>query len=368
MSKISLFLQNNRKKILIFGPVIGIILFAGIVAGYRYFAPAAEAPRQEEVKPAVTEKPAPTTAPSLFTGLEVKIGEENRRSVAAMIENSQAARPQIGLTSADIVYEAVTEGGITRFMAIYSTNYPAKAGPIRSARSYFIDWLSEYDSIYVHAGGSPTAISRISQDAIKDYPHSNDGTYVSEPKPGVASEHTLFANISKIFQNGVAKKGWSASHNFSSWKFKKPDAPTGGGTITIDFSTAPFKVVWSFDLTSNKWLRTMAGLPHKDRLSGEQISANNVVVMIVQRSANPPYAKTGKESEWTMQTIGSGSASVFRDGIRIDGTWQKPSRTERTRFYSQTGEEIELSQGTTWIEVLPQTGTLSFAPTAATTQ
>jgi hypothetical protein len=331
VSRISLFFQNNRKKLLIVGPVIGILLFGAIVAGYRYFVPAPT----EEPKPVVQEKPAPTTAPSLFTGLEVKIGEENRRSVAAMIENSQAARPQVGLTSADIVYEAVSEGGITRFVAIYSSSYPEKAGPIRSARSYFIDWLSEYDSMYVHAGGSPTALSRIGQYAIKDYPHSNDGTYVREPQRGVASEHTLFANIL---------------------------------SITVDFSTAPFKVVWDFDIATNKWSRTMAGLPHKDRLSGEQITATNVVVITVQRSANAPYSGTGKESEWTMQTIGSGVASVFRDGTRIDGTWKKPSRTERTRFYDAAGAEIELNQGKTWVEVLPQTGSLTFVPTTTPTQ
>jgi hypothetical protein len=364
VSRISLFFQNNRKKLLIVGPVIGILLFGAIVAGYRYFVPAPT----EEPKPVVQEKPAPTTAPSLFTGLEVKIGEENRRSVAAMIENSQAARPQVGLTSADIVYEAVSEGGITRFVAIYSSSYPEKAGPIRSARSYFIDWLSEYDSMYVHAGGSPTALSRIGQYAIKDYPHSNDGTYVREPQRGVASEHTLFANILKIYQNGTGKKGWSATHDFASWNFKKPTTPTGGGSITVDFSTAPFKVVWDFDIATNKWSRTMAGLPHKDRLSGEQITATNVVVITVQRSANAPYSGTGKESEWTMQTIGSGVASVFRDGTRIDGTWKKPSRTERTRFYDAAGAEIELNQGKTWVEVLPQTGSLTFVPTTTPTQ
>lgn len=365
MNRFSLFFQNNRKKLLIIGPVIGILFFGAIVAGYRYFVPEVADEPSKIIK---KEKPAPTTAPSLFTGLEVKIGEENRRAVAAMIENSQAARPQVGLTSADIVYEAVAEGGITRFVAIFSSVYPEKAGPIRSARSYFIDWLSEYDAMYVHAGGSPTALSRIGQYAIKDYPHSNDGTYTREPQKGVASEHTLFSNLTKIYQNGVSKKGWSATHDFSSWKFKKPATPTASGVITVDFSSAPFKVVWNFDVATNKWVRTLAGAAHKDRLSGEQITSTNVVVITVQRSANAPYSGTGKESEWSMETIGSGAASVFRDGIRIDGTWKKPGRVERTRFYDTTGAEIELNQGKTWVEVLPQTGTLTFAPTAIPAQ
>ncbi len=356
-NRFSYFIQTHRKAVLIGTPIVLVLLFAGIVGLVRYFGNDKEAVPPNVINQEVV---APVLVPHLLNGVLVESAIANRHPVAAMIENSTAARPQVGLTSADIVYEAVSEGGITRFMPVYSQTYPEKAGPIRSARSYFIDWLSEFDAFYVHAGGSPTALARIGTYGIKDYPHSTDGTYNRESLPGVASEHTLFANIAKIYENGVAKKGWSATADFISWKFKDPEKTIAlGGTLNINFSSAQFAVQWNFDKITNTYVRTMAGVAHKDRLSGEQITAKTVIAMTVQRSANAAYS-TGKESEWNMTTIGSGNASVFIDGKQIRGTWSKPSRTARTVFLDELGAEITLNRGKIWVEIVPQTGSYTF--------
>ncbi|MEX1051787.1 MAG: DUF3048 domain-containing protein [Patescibacteria group bacterium] len=352
-------MQTHRKAVLVIAPIILVLLFAGVVGLVRYFSNS-----NETVPPNVinNEEVLPVLVPHLLNGVLVEPAIAKRHPVAAMIENSTAARPQVGLTSADVVYEAVSEGGITRFMAVYSQVLPEKAGPVRSARSYFIDWLSEFDAFYVHAGGSPTALQRIGAYGIKDYPHSNDGTYAREPMPGVASEHTLFANIAKVFEFGVSKKGWSAETDFTSWKFKDAEASLPlGGTVDINFSSASFAVKWTIDKTTNTYIREMAGAAHKDRLSGEQITAKTVIAMTVQRSANAAYS-TGKESEWNMTTIGSGNASIFIDGKQIRGTWNKPSRTERTKFLDEAGNEITLNRGKIWVEVVPQTGSFGFTP------
>lgn len=350
---------KSKKFWLIFAPVL---LLVGLSALIWFFA--GKPATNEQVK-TTTNKPAPALVASVVNGVMVAPDVANQRVVAAMIENSPAARPQVGLTSADLVYEAVTEGGITRFMALFQQSLPDKAGPIRSARSYFIDYLSEYDGMYVHEGGSPTALARISQYGIKDYANPNDGTYHREPQPGVASEHTLFASITKIFQNGTAKRGWAKTNDVKPWLFKDPAATaTTTGPITINFSSSQFQVVWTQDLATNSYLRALGGVAHKDRVSGEQIRAKTIVVMTVSHSPNPPYAGTGKESEWTMATTGTGKASVFQDGTRIDGTWKKPSRLERTRFYDSAGQEITLNRGKIWVEVIPQDG--SVAVTTAT--
>ncbi|KKU42960.1 MAG: PEGA domain protein [Berkelbacteria bacterium GW2011_GWA2_46_7] len=118
-------------------------------------------------------------------------------------------------------------------------------------------------------------------------------------------------------------------------------------------------MTWTHDPVTNTYNRVLNGTAHKDRVSGEQIIAKTVVVMTVNHSANAPYAGTGKESEWTMTTVGSGATSVFEDGTRTDGTWKKPSRLERTRFYDGQGAEIPLNRGKIWIEVLPQDGSIS---------
>lgn len=314
-----------------------------------------------------TKKDTPVVYYSLLNGAEVSKSAVNSHPVAVMIENSKAARPQAGLIDADIVYEAVTEGGITRFMGIFSSNYPVKAGPVRSARSYFIDWLSDYDAFYAHAGGSPTALNRIKSYGIKDYPHSSD-SYWRVPQAGVAIEHTLFTDVSKIFKFGKEKRKWPATYETKSWLFKDPATnASAAGDITVDFSkSSSFKVVWKFDHTTNTYSRIMAGIAHKDRTTGKQITAKTIVTIRVPHSANAPYAGTGKESEWTMTTLGSGKASVFIDGKEIKGTWKKPSRTERLRFYDETDKEITLNRGKIWIQVVPQEGSYSQAVLATT--
>ncbi|MCR4277614.1 MAG: DUF3048 domain-containing protein [Candidatus Berkelbacteria bacterium] len=352
-SRFKLFFINHKKFFVIVLPILIVVAVAAIFWIITK-------PNSTEETPNITlnKKNSTNLVASLTNGVMVTADIANRHPVAVMIENSPDARPQAGLNSADIVYEAVTEGGITRFMGIFSQNYPTKAGPVRSARSYFIDWLSEYDAFYAHAGGSPAALSRISSYGIKDYPHSNDA-YTRIPQAGIASEHTLFVDVSKIYNLGVSNKKWPSTYTTPSWKFKE-QATTFGTVpkITLNFSTTQFQTVWTHDSTANTYSRVMNSVNHNDRVSGEQITAKSIVVMTVSHSANPPYAGTGKESEWTMTTIGSGAASVFQDGTRTEGTWKKPSRLERTRFYDSQGVEIPLNRGKIWVEILPQDGSI----------
>lgn len=371
--KPSLGIKKKWKKWLLY---LSPVVIIAVIASVAIFAKK-PATSTENAGDSQDQRVAQTT--SLYSGLEVGDNLAKRRAVAAMIENSPDARPQSGLINADIVYEAVTEGGITRFMGIFATDQPTKIGPVRSARSYFIDWLSDYDAIYAHAGGSPTALARISQYSIKDYPQSNDA-YHREPQAGLASEHTLYADVAKIFQGAIKKYKASEAVDFGPWKFTSQAVPTynqapaaspiPGATATaavspayskinINFSSPAFQVIWSYDASKNNYSRAMAGSAHKDKVSGEQISASTIVTMTVQRSANAPYSGTGKESEWSMQTIGSGVATVYRDGQSYKGSWKKSNRTERLRFYDEANNEIELRAGKIWIEVVPQTGSSS---------
>jgi hypothetical protein len=349
---------KNHKKVGIVGTAVVAVLALSVVIWFG----GANTSIKDIIPEKVTQKeaPPPTELPSLLNGVILPLDLYNRHPVAVMIENSQAARPQTGLGSADVVYEMVTEGGITRFMAVFSSTLPEKAGPVRSARSYFIDYLSEYDAFYAHAGGSPTALARIGQYGIKAYPHSSDA-YWREPRAGVASEHTLFTDVSKIFKFGVEKRGWPATADFQPWLFKDPSATPSpvAAAVNIKFSSAPFNVVWNFDPATNSYSRVMAGVAHKDAVTGEQITARTIVALSVTHSPNPPYSGTGKESEWAMATIGEGTAAVFEDGHSLAATWKKPSRTERTRFFDGEGKEILLNRGKIWVEVVPQEGSYS---------
>jgi len=349
-----LFLVRNRKLILIISPIILLVITGAVV----WFIAGSKMPEPLQEAPPPTPEP-PQEVPHLLNGVLVSPELQERRVVAVMIENSPAARPQIGLTSADVVYEAVTEGGITRFMALYSQLYPTKAGPVRSARSYFLDWASEFDAFYAHAGGSPTALKKIGEYSIKAYPHSNDA-YWREPRRGVASEHTLFVDAAKIFQFGVEKRGWPATHTFASLPFKDGQAGGLAQSVTVNFSTNGYQTTWQYQPETGLYLRSMASQRHLDRDSGQQIAVKTLIVQTVNRTPNPSYS-SGRESEWTMQTLGSGPASIFQDGQRIDGTWRKDSRTARTKFFDGENQEIQLVRGKLWYAIVPQTGTISVA-------
>lgn len=347
---------RRHKPALIVGiPLVALVIISAII----WFGNAKPVEEVIPTKPQPKVAEEPKELPSLLNGVMLPRDIYNRHPVAVMIENSPSARPQTGLTGADIVYEAVTEGGITRFMGVFSSNLPTKAGPVRSARSYFIDYLSEYDAFYAHAGGSPTALARIGEYGIKDYPHSSDA-YWREARKGVASEHTLFTDVAKIFKFGVEKRGWPATIDFKPWLFKDASATPGPAVaVKINFSTPQFNVIWNFDPATKLYSRTLGGTAHKDALSGEQITATTIITISVNHSPNPPYRGTGKESEWTMGTIGGGKAVVFQDGIVTEGTWKKPSRVERTRLYTAEGKEIELNRGKIWFEVIPQEGSVT---------
>src|SRR3989344_2402334 len=194
-----------------------------------------------------------------------------RRPLAVMIENHTEARPQSGLSSADVVYEVVAEGGITRFMAGFLCHLSdVQVGPVRSARTYFLDWLSEYDALYAHVGGANSpgpanALGQIIDYKIKDLNQFGIGfpTYWRDYQRlgrAVATEHTMYSTIDKLWTAGE-KRGWTASDSaglrwdksFVPWTFKD-DQPSGTTTaINVNFwdGYKDYAVDWKYEASCN---------------------------------------------------------------------------------------------------------------------
>jgi len=299
-------------------------------------------------------KKTPTKYTSPLDGLDYDSKEKaNRHPLAVIIENHPAARPHSGLIDASLVYEAITEGGITRFMAIFGPTDTGELGPIRSARLFFMDWLKEFDAFFAHDGGNEDALANIGTYGIKDLPNSQ--TYFKRDYKGrnVASEHTLYSSTDDLYQYASSKSFDVNSSDYEKFKFKKdgPGLPEGGRGVEINFSSASYKVVWNYDVTGNKYLRSMAGEEHKDRNSGETISAKNIIVQTVNRTLQP-HGSYGDQN-WVFDTTGPGNAKIYRDGKEINATWKKAGLTSRTKFFDETGAELEFNPGKTWIEVVP---------------
>jgi hypothetical protein len=326
-----------------------ILIVVGGVAYYRYFS-ASEGGFEI---PFVSERKSNKVANPL-DGTEVDPEAAKRYPLAIMVENHSAARPQSGLGQASIVYEAITEGGITRFMAVFGPNGASKVGPVRSARTYYIDWLSEFDAFYVHVGGNMDALDKIKADGVLDLDQFGLGdlAYWREPEAGKAIEHTMYASTDKLYTQ-AKKKGWPQTANFQALEFKNEDKEASASlsqNITIDFSSPSYKVDWAFDPENNSYLRTQAGIKHLDKTTGDQLEAKNIIIQEIERWQ---VTTSINEEGWAMRTIGSGKAKVFMEGQMIEATWTKSNRDSRTLFHNTNGKEIEFIPGAFWIEITP---------------
>lgn len=315
----------------------------------------------------------------LFTKQEKDIWE-TRRPLAVMIENHVDARPQTGLSYADVVYEAVAEGGITRFMGVFYCGvaaYNIGFAPVRSARTYYLDWVSEYDALYNHVGGAgrcnddtvdprAKALCQIDTYGIKDMdqfglPFKVCRRNETRLDREVAWEHTVECFSDALYDFAKTKYEWTNvdeegvawDDNFTSWKFKEDVKTADAGKVaTVSFVhwegyDKDFGVTWNYDASTNSYKRVMAGQPHVEWETKQQLSAKNVVIQQTRE-----LDSVDEHLHVLYDTIGSGKAIVFQDGKAIVGTWKKPKRTSRTVFFDNAGKEISFNPGPIWIEVL----------------
>lgn len=303
---------------------------------------------------------------------------EKRRPLGVMIENHQDARPQSGLSAADVVYEAVAEGGITRFLAIYYCKDAPYIGPIRSARIYFVRLLQGYGAypLYAHVGGANTPGPADALGYIKTIGWSlyNDLNQFSVPfpyfwrdyerLPGRATEHTVYSSTNKLWQFAKEKRGLtniddkrkSWDEKFTPWKFKDDAITQERGEVKkIDFGfwttfASQYSVVWDYTKGRNTYLRTNGGEPHLDKNTGKQLEVKNVIIVFAQESA----ANDGYEGGHILYKLtGTGDALVFQDGKVISATWRKEDDESLMRFYDKSGKEISMVRGQIFVEILP---------------
>jgi hypothetical protein len=307
---------------------------------------------------------------------------DSHRPLGVMIENHKEARPQSGLSFADVVYEAVAEGGITRFLAVFYCQDAGVIGPVRSARTYFLDFISEYGDypLYAHVGGAnqPGPADALSQ--ITDYGWAgyNDLNQFSIGFPvfwrdyerighPVATEHTMYSTTEKLWNFARNKRGLSEvdkngkrwDEGFIPYNFKD-DLPLASRPQSSNISFTFWKgykdysVKWVYDRSTNSYLRWNGGEKHLDLGTKEQLSAKNIVILFMtERNANDGYPDN---AHLLYGTIGKGNALIFQDGKEIRGTWSKQKRTGRTIIRDNRGEEVRFTRGTIWFEIVP-TGT-----------
>jgi hypothetical protein len=311
---------------------------------------------------------------------------EKHGPLGVMIENHQNARPQSGLSFADIVYEAVAEGGITRFLAMYYCQDAVQVGPVRSARTYFIDFASEYGSfpLYAHVGGAnqsglADAISQLTDYGWTGY---NDLNQFSIGFPvfwrdyqrlghDTDTEHTMYSTTQKLWDYAKAnRKLTNVDENKDSWdtdfkpyEFKDDASVSERGksqTAHLEFWTGDksYYVDWTYDPILNVYKRNNGGVPHVDRDTEKQLTAKNVVILsMLESSANDGYENN---VHLLYKNKGTGKAIILMDGKKTTGTWQKSKRIARTELFDSNGSPIKFDRGTIWFEILPLDGVITI--------
>lgn len=307
---------------------------------------------------------------------------EKHRPLGIMIENHENSRPQSGISSADVVYEAIAEGGITRFLLMFYCQNGGQVGPVRSARTYFLDFVSEYGDhpLYTHVGGAnqPGLADALGQIGDYGWDGYNDMNQFSIGYPvfwrdydrlghATDTEHTMYSTTDKLWKYAESnrklsskdKDGTPWNKGFISYVFKEDLAKSSrpaSQKIHLEFwsGNSQYYVDWAYDPINNNYLRSNGGKPHLDKNNNKQLNAKTVVVLSMLQS----YANDGYEGNVHLlfKDKGTGKATVFMDGKKISATWKKDRRISRLKLFDASGDEIKLNRGLIWFEILPTDG------------
>lgn len=350
------FLNTHRTRSIL---VTGILMIIP-AASWAYVAATTLPPKvSTDIHIAKKTVPKPATKTSPLSGELIDATLATRPVTAVVIENHTDARPQSGLSQAGVVYEALAEGGITRFLAFFLDQRPPSIGPVRSVRTYFVDWALEFNAPVAHAGGNVDALDQIGPLGMKDMNGllGQFGAYFSRSSDREAPHN--FYTTSDLLDTLESKLGYDKPASFTpSPRKKDAAAPSPAHSdIKINYSYTGYQVEYQYEATSNSYIRFLAGQPHIDRNTGQQIKVKNVVVQYMPTS----YGTTRLgEQTVIMGTPGSGKAIVFLDGNAVEGTWSKGAHAERTKLLDASGAEIPLNPGSTWYSIIPTDKAVSY--------
>ena len=312
--------------------------------------------------PTTTEEPT-TQAPepediNPLTG-EAGLAKEaiGKRPVAVVVENTPAARPQWGLCSPDIVVEGLVEGGITRMLWLYSDiSVLEKAGPTRSARNNYIEVAEAFDAIYVHLGGSSHAYRLMDNDPSIDHIDGlkSDGYFSRDKSRNVATEHTAYTTgewiLKAISDKNIRYDIKSEYENPFKFAEKKRTPAQSCNSVTATFSSS-YKHTFEFNSQDGLYYNKMNQSPMLDD-KGTQMSVSNVIIIY----CNVSYYDT-KYAEWNLT---KGTGVYISNGGAENITWEKGSTHDRFKFYDESGNELELNTGKSWIGFVPKSNPVTM--------
>jgi len=310
---------------------------------------------------------------------------EKRRPLAVMIENTPDSRPQSGMSDADIVFEAIAESGITRFMGLFYCDVQkadTPLAPVRSARTYYVDYASGFNlPLYVHVGGANVSGPTDALGQIADYGWNGNNdlnqfsigypTFIRDynriPDKEIATEHTMVTTTEKLWEVADERewtnmspdrkygrkviKGTDWKDGYEGWTWE--DEPGAVGVVkevsygfSAQFSDT-YAVKWNYDSESNTFLRSHGGEEDIDLNDGNRVAAANVIVLLTTEKG-----PINEKKHLIYGTTGTGDALIFKNGEVIEASWFKKNREGELTFKTSKGKDVELARGLTWISVV----------------
>lgn len=289
--------------------------------------------------------------------------DNNIRPYAVMIDNEGTrVLPQGGLAFAQIIYEIIVEGGETRLMPVFWGTAPELIGPVRSSRHYFLDYSMEHDAIYIHFGYSPMAkedLKRFKIDNINGVANGGEVFWdLTNDKRNWQDSYTSAKRIkdycSKVKYRKTSDKQPVFSYSESNYV---PDNSTDAKIINIRYSSS-YTCSYEYDEKAQKYLRFRKQKPHMERNTGEQLTAENIIIQYVPGST----IKGDKYGRQQVDTVGKGEGYFITKGKKVSILWSKNSRTSPTVYKLKDGSSIKFNKGQMWIQIVPLSGKVEIKP------
>ncbi len=339
-------MRFRRSSMIVFPALIAVVLAS--CGGGGGSSAAKTTTTSTTLAPTTTTAPPPPVAP--LTGLPDPGGASLTRPLLSVkIENTPEARPQTGIDAADVVYEQVAEGGITRFIVLFNSNIPATLGPVRSTRAMDADVIWPLGGVFAFSGGIPESVALVQHSTANAIDESAAGNAMfrgnrgNVPNPAqCCAPHNLFGRGPDLVAKGGKPVPVPALFPYLAAGETFAGDPVAN--FTVDFIQG-YRPTYSWDATSKTWLRSYGLIPFK-AASGQQIAPTNVIVQLVGCCIPSPEAGSNV-------VVGQGNALIFSDGKVVHGTWSRPTRDQITQYLDATGQPVKLNPGKTWVELLP---------------
>lgn len=303
-----------------------------------------------------------STTTTTVKKLNIVNEESKSRPYAIMINNVEGARKlQSGLQDAYMVYELMVEGGITRYLALFLDQTTERIGSIRSARHYYLDYALENDAIYVHHGYSPQAREDWSKLGVDRIEVNESTTGWRDKSASKTYEFTLFTNIEKLGKGIRSKrternKDLLLNYSVDNIDISQMEGAIPANKVDIKYSSNT-TTNYKYDTDNNIYLRSVNDKSQNDYVTGKQLTVKNIIVYKVKYS-NIQGDDKGRQ---TIDNIGNGTGYYISNGYAVPITWKKDSRSSATIYKYNNGKEIQVNDGNTFIQIMPDNQTLAIS-------